>query len=229
MSTRQHTRSVLADDLSQRVNAIADELDRFCADSLRPVATSSFQTQSVPLLHVLQKLQPGIAIAFLDTGFHFPETIEFRDRIVEQLDLNLVVVSGHATEQDNPLYIRSENECCNQNKVEPLHELLDDYDVWMSGVRADQTDVRKRMAPIMAGPRGTLRYHPILDWTEQDIQRYRTAHDLPAHPLDAQGYRSIGCSPCTTIPNDGDRSGRWANTTKTECGLHLEPALSISR
>lgn len=229
MSTRQNTRSVLADDLALRVSAVAEQLDRFCADSLTPVATSSFQTQSLPLLHALQQLQPGITIAFLDTGYHFDETIDFRDRVAEQLDLNLLVVSGHEPANSTPLYVRSENDCCNRNKVEPLHDLMTDHGVWISGVRADQTDVRKRMDPIMPGPRGTLRYHPILDWTGKDIDRYRATYDLPAHPLDALGYRSIGCTPCTTITLDDDRSGRWADSTKTECGLHLEPALSTTR
>lgn len=209
----------------------AADIDRalrhYRSQGQRVVVSSSFQTHSIPLLHLLQQLQPGIPVAFLDTGYHFAETTAFRDHVVSLLDLNLVIVSGERKPErgTTELYAVDETACCNVNKVEPMHQLLTDYDVWISGVRATQTNVRQHFDKVMAGPANTERYHPMLDWSDTDIASYRRDHDLPSHPLDAAGFASIGCAPCTTIPNEhtnaGDRSGRWSQSAKTECGLHL--------
>lgn len=189
----------------------------------RIVVSSSFQTHSIPMLHMLQQLHPSLPIAFLDTGYHFPETIAFRDEITELLKLNLVVVNGHEQKGAHSagLYVTSETVCCNVNKVEPMNELLEPYDVWISGVRKDQTANRQNFDSVMAGPSNTERYHPMLSWTDVDIETYRATYDLPAHPLEVDGYTSIGCGPCTGLPTGAGRSGRWSDTEKTECGLHL--------
>lgn len=220
----------------QTLSTSAAEIDRALRDyrdrGQRLVVSSSFQTHSLPLLHLLQHLQPGLPVAFLDTGYHFPETLTFRDEVVALLDLNLVVVSNCQPQRrrtDTELYAVDESACCNLNKVEPMHQLLADFDVWVSGVRATQTAVRQQFEVTMAGPADTERYHPMLDWSDADIARYRREHSLPAHPLDALGYTSIGCAPCTSVPTvvagtDAGtdlRSGRWTLSEKTECGLHL--------
>ena len=213
---------------SPQLSTIDQMIDGYRRAGQRMVVSSSFQTHSIPLLHILHTMAPEIPVAFLDTGYHFEETITFRDEIVDRLDLNLVIVRGNEAPATG-LYITSENQCCTMNKVEPMHELLANYDVWVSGVRAEQTSTRGGFAPTMPGPIDTERYHPMLSWTTGDIEAYRGRFDLPAHPLDALGYRSIGCSPCTSAPtvstsSDEDRTGRWSGTAKTECGLHSSPA-----
>ena len=217
----------------QTLTSSAAKIDRalraYRSRGQRLVVSSSFQTHSLPLLHLLQELQPGLPVAFLDTGYHFPETLTFRDEVVARLDLNLIVLGGErpevATGGRSELYAVDESACCNINKVEPMHQLLRDYDVWVSGVRASQTAVRQRFELTMAGPLDTERYHPMLEWSDDDIADYRRMYNLPAHPLDALGYTSIGCAPCTTVPDKNsdasERSGRWARSSKTECGLHL--------
>lgn len=204
---------------------IERQLSSYLADGKRLVVSSSFQTQSLPLLHLLSKLNYKIPVAFLDTSFHFPETLTFRDEVVQLLGLDLITVTGLATQREcggnNGLYAVSETACCNLNKVEPMKQLLDGFDVWISGVRKDQTVVRQGFNAVMPGPSNSERYHPILSWTDADIAAYRTEHDLPAHPLDSLGYSSIGCVPCTEPDESHYRSGRWSSTEKTECGLHL--------
>lgn len=211
--------------LTRHQNQIEQQLSSFVDDGKRLVVSSSFQTQSIPLLHLLSQSDHSIEVAFLDTGFHFPETISFRDEIVELLGLDLIAVQGLAMTSEcggnNGLYAVSETACCNLNKVEPMKQLLANYDVWISGVRRNQTSVRGGFAEVMPGPSNTERYHPILTWTDADIAEYRGTHDLPAHPLDALGYGSIGCAPCTEPAENHYRSGRWSSTEKTECGLHL--------
>lgn len=209
---------------TEKVDAIEQHLNNYQRDGKRLLVTSSFQTHSIPMLHILQQLQPGIAIAFLDTGYHFEETLAFKNAVAKQLSLNVGVISGNEKPKASGLYISSPTSCCETNKVAPLHRLLRDFDVWVSGVRADQTTNRGTFQSVMPGPVQTERYHPMLNWSSEETNRYRLEFDLPAHPLEKHGYRSIGCSPCTSVPIDADeRSGRWGGTEKTECGLHLTP------
>lgn len=193
-------------------------------------ATSSFQTQSVPLLHLISEAVPQMPVLFLDTGFHFPETLRFRDALVERLDLNLVVLTprmGHAgfLREHGQLYRRDPDLCCYLNKVEPLERALEGYDGWVAGVRRDQTENR-RHTPILAWTKDAkLKMSPMATWTDRDVWRYIDEHDLPEHPLLAKGYLSVGCAPCTrpVLAGEGARDGRWAGNAKTECGLHVEP------
>lgn len=198
-------------------------------EDLARFATSSFQTQSLPMLHLLSEHAPEIPVVFLDTGYHFEETIKFRDEVSALLNLKLIVLRGYEAPSDNPLHVVSTTSCCARNKVEPLEPLLRTHDIWITGVRSDQTDVRAQFSERSVGPHNTTRWHPMLNWTAQDITHYRTMHDLPAHPLDALGYKSIGCAPCTDVPSETDeRSGRWAGLEKTECGLHLPEPATVS-
>lgn len=217
--------------LTPLLQPIEEQLSSYRCKDERVVVSSSFQTQSLPLLHLLSEIAPDTPVAFLDTGFHFPETITFRDEVIGRLGLDLIVVNGLATRKDQPnsagLYAVSETACCNLNKVEPMHTLLADFDVWVSGVRRSQTSTRDSFDVVMPGPVNTERYHPLLTWTDGDIEKYRAEHELPAHPLDARGFSSIGCAPCTRPSEGNDRSGRWSGTEKTECGLHRKDAAQI--
>jgi phosphoadenosine phosphosulfate reductase len=190
-------------------------------------ATSSFQAQSVPLLHLIGTTVPKLQILFLDTGFHFPETLEFRDRLIEEFGLNVRSLEpelGHDgfRKKYGELHQRDPNLCCYLNKVEPLEEAMEEFDVWVSGIRRDQTEARTETPVIQREEDGTIKVCPMVEWRSRDVWNYINGHDLPVHPLFEEGYYSIGCAPCTQRPDEGEgeRDGRWAGKDKSECGLH---------
>lgn len=193
------------------------------------VASSSFQTQSLPLLHLIGRVCSPMPVLFVDTGFHFPETLAFRDELQARYGLNIVTVRPLVDQSEQVrrygagLYHHDPDLCCYINKVEPMQWALKGMKAWISGVRRDQTDHRRTLRVLEPQPDGLLKIHPLLNWTGRQVWAYIHAHDLPTHPLLAQGYLSIGCAPCTRPVMDGEdeRSGRWAGTDKAECGLHL--------
>ncbi len=196
-------------------------------------SSSSFQTHSLVLLHIISKIDRTIPIYFINTGFLFPETIQFRDEIAELFGLNVINInpeSAKTTQRESNgkfFFTQNPTRCCQVNKVEPLDSVLQKFDVWINGVRADQSAVRKAMKTEQPAPHNTLRFHPMLDWTKQEIFRYLREHKIPHHPLDAQGYASIGCEPCTRKMVIGDeRAARWFGMNKTECGLNTDLAKS---
>jgi phosphoadenosine phosphosulfate reductase len=216
--------------LQPHVVEVHDALAQYAARGLRLFSTSSFQTHSIPLLHILSTSGFDIPIYFLHTGFHFPETLAFRDAIAQRLGLRLINISSPVSKinqkdvQGKFLYTSDPDRCCYLNKILPLEPVLQSHDVWINGVRREQTGFRENLRVEESGAFETLRYHPILDWTSKMIWEYRKAYDLPEHPLDAKGYLSIGCVPCTRKydPEAGARSGRWTGMTKEECGIHTE-------
>ena len=192
--------------------------------------TSSFQSHSLVLLHILSRIDRDIVVVFINTGYHFPETIRFKDRVTEQFGLKTMDLRP-----DTPKYMQRDAEgrllftsdpdhCCYLNKTMPVDALLKKYDIWINGVRADQSSVRKRMSTEQPAPHGTTRFHPMLDWTPRMIYRYQKEHDLPRHPLEEKGYMSIGCEPCTrkVDPDMMEREARWYGMNKAECGLHTD-------
>ena len=190
--------------------------------------SSSFQTYSLPLLHIINVIVPRIPIVFIDTGFHFPETYAFRNKLEKEWDLNILEVKSEIPKSlqinENGKFFYSSNPdyCCQLNKVEPLEIAKKGFDVWVAGLRRSQTDFRKNLNKIQLLSNGQIKYHPILDWTTKEIFEYAKLHNLPAHPLEAQGYVSIGCQPCTnTAFEESERSSRWFGSKKTECGIHL--------
>jgi len=199
----------------------------------RIAASSSFQTQSLPLLHMISRACPEMPVVFLDTGFHFPETLAFRDQVVAHLGLNLMTVRPEIPREaflrtyGEDIQERDPDFCCYHNKVEPMQRALDGMVAWVAGVRKDQTAHRlefRYLEPLISG---VIKLHPLLHWTAADIKTYREYYQLPEHPLTALGYLSIGCAPCTTpvfdVDASGDvRAGRWAGKDKTECGLHID-------
>ncbi len=203
-------------------SVIARELD---AGGL-PCVTSSFQAECVVLVHMLQQRQPGLPVLFLDTAHHFAETYAYRDEIAQRWNLNLINL--RAGEPLVGLWQESTQACCGRHKVEPLFRALQDYDVWFTGLRRDQSPSRANLQEVepFALPTGkTLRkVSPLATWTTRDVWAYAKAHDIPLMPLYQQGYTSIGCEPCTSLPIDpgNDRSGRWAGQ-KLECGIHIQP------
>jgi phosphoadenosine phosphosulfate reductase len=200
-------------------------IDTFGADV---AASSSFQTQSLPLLHIVARTQPHLPVIFLDTGYHFPETLVFRDRLVQEWNLNLQVIraaptgDGSVYHQREALYRHDPDLCCYVNKVEPMQRAMAGLQAWVSGIRRDQTPVRANAQILERAPQGVVLVHPLATWSQRDVWSYIQEHDLPQHPLLEQGYLSVGCAPCTRPVSAGEdeRAGRWAGLDKTECGLH---------
>jgi phosphoadenosine phosphosulfate reductase len=190
--------------------------------------SSSFQTQSVPLLHMASLIRRDILIFFLDTGYHFWETLMFQEQLASHWQLNVLSLyrdarwDEFARERIRTLPVEDPNLCCFIHKVQPMQRALQDMRAWITGIRRDQTAVRLNAKILELQDDGLLKVNPLLNWTKDDIKRYSKEHRLPAHPLFQSGYRSIGCSPCTVAIslNDDERAGRWAGRGKVECGLH---------
>jgi phosphoadenosine phosphosulfate reductase len=222
-----HLKSTFAENFRVDTGYFKKMLDRFKAEGRRCFATSSFQTQSVPLLHLLARYASDIPIYFLDTGYLFPETHAFKNTLIDSLGIRVIGLRSEWTkaqqldEEGQLLYISDPDYCCDLNKVKPLEAILIQHDIWINGIRSDQGEQRRRMHVFEDAPYQTRRYHPMLHWTKKDIWKYIREHNLPYHPLDVLGYQSIGCMPCTRAPlNPEERDGRWFGLNKTECGLH---------
>jgi phosphoadenosine phosphosulfate reductase len=191
---------------------------------------SSFGAESAVLLHLVASVDPTVPVLFLDTGKHFAETLQYRDLLVERLGLNLVVLTPDAQDlakkdETGLRWSYDPDGCCEIRKVKPLERALVNFDASFTGRKAFQAATRANLPRFemdTSDAQGRLKINPLIDWSAEDIAAYFEAHDLPRHPLIAQGYPSIGCSPCTTqvAPGEDPRSGRWKGWDKTECGIH---------
>lgn len=191
------------------------------------ILTCSFQHEGVALAHMLRAIKPDTPVVFINTRFHFKETLEYRDTIAKLLDLNLRVIEPEISFDDfkrrygADLNQRDPDLCCKINKVDPLLRALQGVKAWINGRRRDQTAERSKM-DIVHLQGQIVKINPMANWTAKDTFRYLHAHNIPLHPLFEKGYTSIGCEPCTALPlTEGDeRSGRWAGSGKRECGIH---------
>ena len=194
--------------------------------------TSSFQAEDMVVVHLVRAALGNVPVIFLDTGYHFAETYEYRDRLTREWGLNLVNVLPALTvaEQESQFGILNQtapDRCCGIRKVEPLFRGLGDYGVWFTALRREQSPTRANLQPLdhFKLPTGhqLLKVSPLADWTNADVWAYLKRRDIPVLPLYDQGYTSIGCAPCTTPPVDPDnpRSGRWSGH-KLECGIHIQ-------
>lgn len=192
---------------------------------------SSFGAESAVLLHLVSRIDPSIPVLFLETGKHFPETLAYRDLLIEQLGLtNVINLTPDAAdlEKKDETGLRwsyDPDGCCDIRKVKPLAKALADYDATITGRKAFQASTRANLPRFeidSTDAQGRLKINPLIDWSAEDLAAYIAEHDLPPHPLVAEGYPSIGCSPCTTKVAEGEdpRSGRWKGWDKTECGIH---------
>lgn len=209
--------------------AIQQQLLKYKSEGKKMFATSSFQTHSIVMLHIISRIVPEIPIYFINTGFLFPETITYKNQIASSFNLNVIDAKSSVSKSQqkdmygNLLFASDPDYCCYLNKIQPLDPILAEHDIWINGVRADQTDVRKAMRVEEESKYNTLRFHPMLDWSKKDIYSYIRTHHIPKHPLDEKGYMSIGCEPCTRKVILGDeRSARWFGLNKTECGLNTD-------
>ncbi|HEV2449300.1 MAG TPA: phosphoadenylyl-sulfate reductase [Thermoplasmata archaeon] len=210
------------------------ELIRRCATVLPgPWAVgSAFGREGVVLLHLVREVGLDFPVLFLDTGYHFPETLAFRDAVASELGLSVHSLRPEETvaEQDVRLgaylHDRDPDLCCRLRKVEPLARALAGFSGWFTGIRRDQSPGRSQ-APVVewqpvSADHGVFKVNPLARWTRREIEVYHAEHRLPSHPLWAAGFPSVGCAPCTRAiaPGAPERAGRWAGTGKSECGIH---------
>ena len=196
----------------------------------RACFTCSFQAEDVVVLHLVRQVQPDIPVLFLDTGYHFPDLLRYRDRLVESWGINLVNIASEVPrrqqeEQFGPIYRTDPSACCRLRKVEPLFRALENYSVWFTGLRREQSPTRAGLpvveTAILPSGRPVRKVNPLALWRWNEVWSYLRINEIPSAPLYDEGYTSIGCEPCTTRPPDpgNARSGRWGGA-KLECGIH---------
>lgn len=210
-------------------NANAEEVLAWVARTFGERWIVASNMQDAVLVELASAAKPGVDVLFLDTGYHFAETIGTRDAVESVYPVNIVNAKPEHTvaEQDSllgkDLFARDPNRCCALRKVEPLKRTLAGYDAWVTGVRRVEAPTRANTPIVTFDERhGLVKVNPIAAWSDEDMDRYIDEHNVLVNPLVSAGYPSIGCAPCTQKPLPGadPRSGRWAGQTKTECGLH---------
>jgi phosphoadenosine phosphosulfate reductase len=214
---------------SMDISSIRYKIEHYLDQGKTLFSTSSFQTHSVVLLHILSRTDRNIPVYFINTGYHFAETIMYKDEVAAAFGLRVVNLNPFVpktmqrNKEGNLLFTSDPDYCCYLNKVQPVEGLLDLFDVWISGVRADQNSHRQQLQEEIMVQKNTLRYHPVLHWTHDMVEAYIEYYGLPRHPLEEKGYSSIGCEPCTRPAEKMDlRGGRWYGQKKTECGLNAD-------
>ena len=204
---------------------------------LEPIAlASAFQIEGTCVMHMASLIRPEVPVLFLNTGFHFAETLAFKEQLTERLGLNVVELVGEHTVESQEtafgprLYERDPDRCCHINKVEPMLEALRGLAAWVTAFRRDSSPTRAD-APIvdryeLEPGRWMVKVNPAATWTRREAWAYLKEHDLPHNPLYDLGYASIGCAPCTRVrlPGEPERAGRWAGLAKWECGIQEQGA-----
>lgn len=194
----------------------------------RVALVSSFGIEAAVLLHMVALIGPRTPVLFIDTGQLFPETLAYRDALVRRLgltDVRRIAPDAAALAEQDPegmLWRSNPDACCNLRKVAPLERALAGFDAWINGRKRAHGGTRAAL-PLFEAVDGRIKINPLADWDAGRVDGYFTAHELARHPMQAHGYASIGCMPCSdrTRPGDGPRDGRWRGRTKTECGIHL--------
>ncbi len=214
---------------AEMAGASADELLRWTDQHFGGDYIVASNMQDAVLVDLASKIRPGVDVLFLDTGYHFVETIGTRDAVEAVYDVNVVNVTPEKSvaEQDalhgKNLFASDPGSCCRMRKVEPLGKALAGYSAWVTGIRRVEAPTRAN-APLISFDKafGLVKINPIAPWSDEEMQDYIDAHGVLVNPLVDEGYPSIGCLPCTAKPIEGadPRSGRWAGLAKTECGLH---------
>jgi phosphoadenosine phosphosulfate reductase len=232
-----HTAGRTPEELRELVSHVGAELELAPAEDIIEWAVATFGARfcitssmgDAVLAHVASLVAPGVDVVFLDTGYHFPETIGTADAVGATMDVTLIPITPvqSVAEQDAAygpeLHQRDPDLCCQLRKVIPLQQSLTHYDAWATGLRRAETSNRV-IAPVVGwdARKGKVKVSPLARWTDDDVERYIERHGVLVNPLVYDGYPSIGCAPCTRRVAVGDdpRSGRWAGTAKTECGIH---------
>lgn len=232
-----HTAGRSPEELRELVSHWGAELELAPAEVIIEWAAATFGERfcitssmgDAVLAHLAEKVVPGVDVVFLDTGYHFVETIGTRDAVAATMNVNLISITPVQTvaEQDGEhgpeLYKRDPDLCCALRKVKPLADSLAGYDAWATGLRRAETHNRV-IAPVIGwdAKKQKVKVSPIARWSDEQVERYIAENGVLVNPLVYDGYPSIGCAPCTrrVAPGEDPRSGRWAGTNKTECGIH---------
>ena len=232
-----HTAGRTPEELRELVSHVGAELELAPAEHIIEWAVATFGERfcvtssmgDAVLSHLASKVAPGIDVVFLDTGYHFAETIGTRDAVEATLPVNLLTITPKQTvaEQDaeygKDLFARDPDLCCKLRKVQPLADSLEQYDAWATGLRRAETHNRI-IAPVVGwdAKKGKVKVSPLARWSDEQVEAYINDNGILVNPLVYDGYPSIGCWPCTrrVAPGEDARSGRWAGTGKTECGIH---------
>ncbi|MGW4328149.1 phosphoadenylyl-sulfate reductase [Nocardia sp. NPDC004573] len=222
-------RAIAARGAAELDGASATELLQWTEDTFGRNYIVASNMQDGVLVHLAAGIRAGVDVLFLDTGYHFAETIGTRDAVEAVYGVNVIDVQPEHTvaEQDRllgkDLFAREPNECCRLRKVVPLQKSLAGYNAWVTGIRRVEAPTRAN-APLVSFDEafGLVKINPIAPWSDEEMQDYIEKHGILVNPLVEEGYPSIGCAPCTRKPEPGadPRSGRWAGLAKTECGLH---------
>jgi len=218
-----------ADRVREARELVAQELAGASADI---VVTNSFQAEDMVLLHMVRETLPAVPVVFLDTGYHFAEVYEYRDRMAAEWGMNLQSLLPELTVQEQELQFGILNQsdparCCGMRKVKPLFAALEGYGLWFTGLRREQAKSRAALSEVddFTLPTGKKirKISPLTEWSTKDVWTYALQHEIPLLSLYDKGYTSIGCEPCTSLPLDPNdpRSGRWGGQ-KQECGIHLQ-------
>ena len=218
-----------ADRIREARELVAQELAGATGDI---VVTNSFQAEDMVLLHMVREILPNVPVVFLDTGYHFAEVYEYRDRMAAAWGMNLINLLPETTvaEQESLFGILNQSDpgkCCGMRKVKPLFASLEGYGMWFTGLRREQAKSRATLSEVddFTLPTGKKirKISPLTEWSAKDVWTYAGEHGIPLLSLYDKGYTSIGCEPCTSIPLDPNdpRSGRWGGQ-KLECGIHLQ-------
>ena len=227
--TETELRELAARGASELENAGAQELLRWTDEHFGGSYVVASNMQDAVLVEMAAKVRPGVDVLFLDTGYHFAETIGTRDAVEAVYDVHVVTVTPEHTvaEQDElhgkDLFARDPAACCRMRKVEPLSKALRGYSAWVTGIRRVEAPTRAN-APLISFDEafGLVKINPLAAWSDDDMHDYMSTNGILVNPLVEEGYPSIGCAPCTAKPEPGNdpRSGRWQGLAKTECGLH---------
>jgi len=232
-----HLRDLLAAERDSTLSEISETLEGKPAEAIAAWAATVFGSnvivaasmQDAVLPHLFAQVIPGIEVVFLETGYHFPETLLTLSRAVRALPITLVKalprqsVPQQDAEYGEKLHDRDPNLCCFLRKVEPLARSLDGRAAWVTGVRRVEGPTRASTPIVSWDDRhGLVKINPLVTWSDEDVEAYQVKHELLRNPLVAQGYPSIGCAPCTrrVTPGEDPRAGRWSGNDKTECGIH---------
>lgn len=200
----------------------ATDVVKWAVDRFHPYLSLATSLTDAVLIDMAHKVDPSIEVVFIDTGYHFPETLETMERVRRHYGLNLRVMTvGH---HEDELWKADPENCCSAVKVGQLDRALQGKLAWMSGLRRAESPTRVQAPIVGRDLRGLVKVNPLATWDDLDVARYIAEHDVVVNPLVEQGYRSIGCAPCTVPVADDEhaRAGRWAGSSKLECGLHLD-------
>ena len=217
---------------AELASASAEEVLRWAAMTFGRGLTmaTAFGAEGCCIIHMLAKIDPSVRIFNLDTGYQFAETLDLRERLLARYGIAVeyirpeLSVEEYESEHGGPLYPIRPDQCCHDRKILPLRRAVEGYTAWISAIRRDQTEHRAKAGVVQWDAKFRLvKVNPLLSWTKSDVWRFILDNDIPYNPMHDLGYPSIGCRPCTAPAGESgdERQGRWAGTTKKECGLHV--------